>query len=120
MPFIIARFLRKKKNVIRMATEAFGIVIAGAETTSRTLTVAVYYLLTHFKTLERLEQELMTAMPDVRVMPSMRSLETLPWLTVVIKKSLRLSSAVTSKAPLVAPGELKFLDWIIFERHLLA
>lgn len=63
-----------------MATKAFGIVIAGAETTSRTLTMAVYYLLTHFKTLERLEQELMTAMPDVRVMPSMKSLETLPWL----------------------------------------
>lgn len=63
-----------------MAPEAFGIVIAGAETMSRTLTMVVYYLLTNFKALERLGQELMTAIPDLKVMLSTKSLETLPWL----------------------------------------
>lgn len=69
-----------EKSVRRMASEAFAAVIAGGETASRTMTMAVYYLLTNVKALERLDEELLTVMPDVRVMPSLKSLETLPWL----------------------------------------
>lgn len=122
-----------------MASEACAVVVAASETMSRTMASSMYYLLTNVKALERLDEELLTVMPDAKVMPSIRSLETLPWLvrksrltsyayiarwpeskrvtkfsqTAVVKESLRLSAIVTSRSPLVAPGELRFRDWII-------
>ena len=69
-----------EKSVQRMGKEAFVIVAAGGETTSRTLTMAIYRLLANPKMLERLNGELMTVMPDINVMPSVKSLEALPWL----------------------------------------
>lgn len=79
-----------------MASEACAVVVAASETMSRTMALAMYYLLTNAKALERLEDELLTVMPDVRVIPSIRSLEKLPWM--VRKSRLTPHACIASMA----------------------
>ena len=119
-----------EKSVDRMAEEALVIIAAGGETTSRVLTMAIYYLLVNPAALKRLNGEIFRVMPNVNVMPSVKSLETLPWLvssrmvwqvyvthktlqSAVIKETLRIAAIITSRFPLMAPYELQFREWTI-------
>ncbi|KAI1503054.1 putative flavonoid 3-hydroxylase [Biscogniauxia marginata] len=101
----------------RISHEGVVAIAAGGETTARALTVATFFLLRNEREhLQRLEQELKYVMPDDSSRPSVRELERLPWLTAIIKESLRIMALPTTRFPLVASKEaLRYKDWVIPE-----
>ncbi|KAI1633230.1 putative flavonoid 3-hydroxylase [Biscogniauxia mediterranea] len=104
-----------EKTPSRMAEEAFILIGAGGETTARAMTAATYFVLSNKDTvLPKLKEELLTVMPDPLSRPSVRELERLPWLTAVIKESLRVMALFTSRFPVVSPDKpLQYKEWII-------
>ncbi|CAD6568443.1 MAG: hypothetical protein ASARMPRED_001717 [Alectoria sarmentosa] len=105
----------KEKEANRIAQEGFVVLVAGGETTARVLTTATFHILAKKETvLLRLKEELATVMVDPDTQVDVKTLEQLPWLTAVIKESLRITALVTSRLPLVSPQEpLKYGDWDI-------
>ncbi|EED13939.1 cytochrome P450, putative [Talaromyces stipitatus ATCC 10500] len=86
----------EEKAPTRLATEAQVLVSAGSETTARALTHACYYLLTSPDVLTTLKTELEGAIPATDFTDSvpLEQVQRLPYLTAVIKESLRLSYGV--------------------------
>lgn len=78
----------EEKSRARLAQEAFVIIEAGAETTSRTLAYATYYILTDKVVYSRLMQELRIAIPDASIVANVAVLEQLPWLVGRSRKLL--------------------------------
>ncbi|KAI0204166.1 cytochrome P450 [Astrocystis sublimbata] len=104
-----------EKSADRMAQEAFVTIVAGGETTARVLTMAMYCILASpAQVLKRLRSELVEIMPEPTTQVSIPALEALPYLTAVIKESLRITALVTSRLPQVSPKErLQFREWVI-------
>lgn len=90
-------------------------MVAGGETTAQVLTVATFHLLKNKATaLAKLKVELGNVMVDPNARVDLKTLEKLPWLTAVVKESLRIAAIVTSRLPLVSPKEpLRYLSWEI-------
>ncbi|KAF2871390.1 cytochrome P450 [Massariosphaeria phaeospora] len=102
------------KDVKRMAQEGFGILSASGDTIARSMTMAMYYLHADPHSLERLKDELKIVLPDPQGQIDLATLERLPWLTAVLKESLRIAALITTRAPLTAPTEwLRYGDWAI-------
>ncbi|OTA98450.1 hypothetical protein M426DRAFT_258921 [Hypoxylon sp. CI-4A] len=99
----------------RISHEGVVAVIAGGETTLKILATAIYFILSNKSTiLSRLEEEIWSAMPDPSSRPSLMELEHLPWLTAVIKESLRIMGLLTTRSSLISPAEpLTYEDWVI-------
>lgn len=70
----------EEKGLTRLAQEGLVMFAAGSESTSRSLMLAVYYLLRDPSAMEKLREELVAVMPDPHVVPSVKVLEALPWL----------------------------------------
>lgn len=71
----------KEKEAERISQEAFVILAAGGETTSRVLTNATYYILADQESLlASLQAELLQVMPQTSDIPSLVELEKLPLL----------------------------------------
>ncbi|KAK7049988.1 hypothetical protein VNI00_005419 [Paramarasmius palmivorus] len=87
----------------QMIAEAVGLRIAGSDTVGNTCTTATRYLVRDDQTRRKLVEELVTAWPDKGNPMSLERLEKLPYLTAVIKESLRLSSGVITPMPRVVP-----------------
>ncbi|KAH7305262.1 putative flavonoid 3-hydroxylase [Stachybotrys elegans] len=106
---------KHEKHHKRMAQEGFVAIAAGGETTGRVLTTITFYILENKEhILPRLREELVTLMPDPEDRPSVSELKNLPWLSAIIKESLRITALVTSRLPLVSPNEsLVYKDWVI-------
>ncbi|KAI4251245.1 MAG: hypothetical protein LQ352_004970 [Teloschistes flavicans] len=104
-----------EKEQDRITQEAFVILVAGSETTARVLTTATYHLLANQETaLSDLKRELSTALGHRKSRIEVKRLEQLPWLTAVVKESLRITALVTSRTPLVSPFEqLEYSKWQI-------
>ncbi|KAK1726379.1 LOW QUALITY PROTEIN: cytochrome P450 [Colletotrichum acutatum] len=103
-----------EKGFKRMAQESFTVLTASGDTIGRTPTTAVYHLLSDPNQLAKLKEELRAVMPDSSMDVPLRKLESLPWITAVIKESLRISTLVTMKVVLQAPTEcLAYQDWVI-------
>lgn len=68
------------KTSKRFAQEAFANLVAGAETTGRTIARAIYFITSTPGVLTRLQAELKVVMPDVSDVPAWKDLENLPWL----------------------------------------
>ncbi|KAK6585195.1 hypothetical protein PZA11_001922 [Diplocarpon coronariae] len=103
----------EEKSLSRLSQEGLVMIVAGSESTSRTLMMATYYLLTTPSALANLKRELYEAMPDASVVPPVKVLEALPWLHAVIRETFRTSAFFTTRFPLVAPEKLKYRDWVI-------
>ena len=103
------------KQAARIAQEGFVVIAAGSDTTSRVLTNATYHVLANkSRLLPRLQQELVEAMPDFDSQPSLKTLESLEFLTAIIKEALRITAVLTSRLPVIAPVEsLQYGDWSI-------
>jgi len=95
----------KEKAASRLHGEAQAVVGAGAETTSWSLAVGTFYLLYKPELLDTLTKELMTVVKDPENLPPWRVLEELPYLTGVIKESIRLAYGVAIRTMRVAPTE---------------
>lgn len=93
-----------EKTMMRMAAEGMAIMNAGTETTSWTLSVITFYLLSQPAMLQRLSEELAGAVPDAKHL-SWPVLEKLPYLHGVIMEGLRLSYGVSARSPRIATDE---------------
>ncbi|KAH7333290.1 cytochrome P450 [Rhexocercosporidium sp. MPI-PUGE-AT-0058] len=103
----------EEKTPSRLAGEALVVIGAGTETTAWNLTIAFYYLLSLPKILLKLKAELRDAIPDPDGAVPLVTLEHLPYLTGVIKETLRLSQGVTGNIPRISKEDLRYQEWDI-------
>ena len=69
-----------EKRPERMAHEGFEILLAGSDTTARTMGIAVYHLIANPPIAQRLREELKTVMPRPQDIVEFKILHELPWL----------------------------------------
>lgn len=104
----------EEKTLERLWQEGQVVVGAGADTTAAALTVITYHILANPHVLAALRTELITALPDPTLPPTLQKVEQLPWLSAVINEGLRLSNGVSTRLARVSPVEpMKFQDWEI-------
>ena len=107
-------------------------IVAGGESAARILRIVIFHILSNVDVLRCLQDEVVTTMPDVSKIPSMKVLKELPYLVlfrallllssiwylvtnlgiqaVVIKEALRISASVTLRSPLMAHQGLSYKD----------
>ncbi|KAL9092331.1 MAG: hypothetical protein Q9165_004505 [Trypethelium subeluteriae] len=96
----------EEKSRERLRQEGFVFMAAGGETVGRTIMSATYYIIANKdRVLPRLKQELATVIPDPAQPADVRTLETLPWLSAIIRETLRVNALFTARLPLVAPSQ---------------
>lgn len=128
----------KEKSTRRLEDEGLIVVVAGTETTARTLTLASYYIFPDKSLLQRLRAEIQTVMPTPQSEASWSDLEQLPLLVIphpifstrflilqkltcieidqngVVLESIRLSHGPIFRSSRVAPTEpLRYKDIMI-------
>ncbi|KZP31921.1 cytochrome P450 [Athelia psychrophila] len=79
--------------------ESENLLFAGSDTVGNTVTVGTFHVLSSERIQRLLVQELTQAWPELDSPMSLAKLEKLPYLTAVIKESLRMSSGVVSPQP---------------------
>jgi hypothetical protein len=84
--------------------ESQALMFGGADTVGNTLMVGTHRLLMNAEKMGKLKSELHKVWPDLAREPSLKDLETLPYLNAVIKESLRLSSGVVSGLLRIVPA----------------
>ncbi|KAJ5654239.1 cytochrome P450 [Penicillium lividum] len=92
-------------DMSELIDEAFLLVIAGSDTTAYSLSCATYYILNHGDILSKLKAELATVPRHVDGHLDCRNIQSLPYLTCVVKESLRLATAVPGVSPRVVPPQ---------------
>ena len=92
----------QEKTIPRLQQEAAGVVGAAIETTKTTLSVASFHILHNPEILRRLTTELQEASFSDPDQPTWSELEQLPYLTAVIKESLRLGYGVAQRLPRIS------------------
>lgn len=103
-----------EKRPQRMAHEGFEILLAGSDTTARTMGIAAYHLMANPHCQERLLEQLKTVMPNPHSPVALKDLESLPYLTAVMKEALRIGKVTDHRLSLVAPNEdLVYGEWTI-------
>ncbi|KAF9003561.1 cytochrome P450, partial [Cyathus striatus] len=86
--------------------ETMALIAAGHDTVGGAVIVGTYHVLRNPHVHRRLGLELQQAWPDMHSGVMFQTLEKLPYLTAVIKESLRISHGVVSSLPRVAGEEL--------------
>ncbi|KAH8105263.1 cytochrome P450 [Cristinia sonorae] len=86
-----------------LSEEAFILVFAGTDTSSNTITTGAIHCVENKDVYQTLKEELRGAWPNLAERPSYEMLEKLPYLTAVIKESLRLSHGVVSPPARIVP-----------------
>ncbi|KAK1997960.1 putative cytochrome P450 [Colletotrichum falcatum] len=81
----------------RMQHEAESLIGAGLETTAWTLALGSFYILHDAQIHAKLHTELTAAIPDAAHIPPWATLETLPYLTAVVKETLRMGMGVIER-----------------------
>lgn len=96
-----------EKSVTRLTHEAHTIIAGGTFSTAWPMTLAIYHMLRQPLLLRRLKDELATAIPDASTTHhvDLHTLEVLPFLTAVVKESLRLGYGTTHRLARVATEE---------------
>ncbi|KAL8833602.1 MAG: hypothetical protein Q9170_004185 [Blastenia crenularia] len=103
-----------EKEAGRIAQEVFTLLFAGSSSTARVMARATFHLASNPPMMDRLRQELKTVMDDPSEVSELEHLEALPYLTAVIKESLRMTGLVSSRSPLISPNEpLRYGTWDI-------
>ncbi|EEQ28161.1 benzoate 4-monooxygenase cytochrome P450 [Microsporum canis CBS 113480] len=103
-----------ERNLGRLTDDALFLIVAGTDAPSQALAITMFHILNNSEVYEKLREELMRALPNPRVDPPLAMLETLPYLTAVIKEGLRISALVTSRLPRISPdGILEYVNWKI-------
>ncbi|KAF2653981.1 cytochrome P450 [Lophiostoma macrostomum CBS 122681] len=106
----------EEKHPLRMADEAFTLIVAGGETTARAICLAIFHVLANKRSImPRLQEELLSVMPEEMSAPELKPLERLPWLTAIVKETLRICHGlVAARLPLIArEAPLRYGEWHI-------
>jgi cytochrome P450 len=99
------------KSSTRLWQDGQVTVIAGTLTTAWALSTTLYHLLAQPDTLRKLKAELESAIPEPSSLPSLSTLENLPYLSAVLAEGLRLSNGVSSRLQRISPNlPLTFTD----------
>ncbi|KAJ6024766.1 cytochrome P450 [Penicillium herquei] len=85
--------------------QAFLFAIAGTDTTSMATTFAIFHILSNPKVLEKLREELQGASGIIKDEYNYREVKQLPYLTAVIKESLRMASPFPGRLPRIVPPQ---------------
>ncbi|KAF3402712.1 Trichodiene oxygenase [Talaromyces pinophilus] len=104
-----------ERTVDRLVDEGTVILLAGTDTSSRSLAITMFYLLNNPHCLARMRHELETSLPlnKGHVYP-LAQLEKLPYLTGVIQEGFRLSFGPVSRMPRIATQDaLVYNGWTI-------
>jgi cytochrome P450 len=102
----------------RLIQEAQIVVSAGTETTAWAMSVLTFHLLSNPEILGKLRKELERAITDPSELPSLASLEQLPYLTACIQETLRFSYGLASRLQRTSPEKPMVFndgkkDWVI-------
>ncbi|KAJ5937807.1 cytochrome P450 [Penicillium verhagenii] len=95
----------RERTLSRLQDEGLILLAAGTETTARALAVCAFHLATNKLLMQKLRSELKDVMPSPDSHPTWAQLERLPYLTAVVKESLRLSFGAVGRLSRVAPDE---------------
>ncbi|KIX08918.1 uncharacterized protein Z518_03575 [Rhinocladiella mackenziei CBS 650.93] len=102
------------KTLQRLSDEANMVVGAGGETTAQTLTRTFYHLLQSPRVMERLRKELNAAIPSPMKIPSLATLQNLPYLNAVVDEGVRISFPVPARSPRIFRDHaLQYGEWTI-------
>ncbi|EIW57872.1 cytochrome P450 [Trametes versicolor FP-101664 SS1] len=91
-----------------LETDAVVAIVGGSDNTSITVSIAIYFLLSHREYYDRLYAELKQTFPDPMASVNLDELTTLPFLNAVIHETLRLASPYFN--PRVVPKGGLFVD----------
>ncbi|RSL53986.1 hypothetical protein CEP54_010131 [Fusarium duplospermum] len=104
----------EEKTVDRLVDEGVTVIFAGTETTARSISVAMFYLLRDNSLLQKLRDELSTVRRGSDGQWAYSQLEILPYLTGCVQEGLRLAHGPVIRLPRVSPNEaLQYDDWLI-------
>lgn len=104
----------EEKSLGRLTDEGVLFIVAGNETTGNALSIITFHVLNNSEIKMNLRNELFEAIPDEGTMPQWQFLETLPYLSAIIKEGLRMSYGVISRMPRVSPNAiLHYKGWVI-------
>lgn len=95
----------EEKRIPRLADEAMSLVAAGANTTAHTLRYVTFKVLSNVDILGTLKEELAEAIAEPGVMPTLQTLEQLPYLSAVIQEGIRLAQPVPHRLQRVSPND---------------
>ena len=96
----------EEKTLVRLKNEGILFVLAGMETSARTLAVTHYHILANPEVLKRLQEELRPIIPSSSSpIPPVSTLEKLPYLTAVINEGHRIANGVAGRLARTAPAE---------------
>ncbi|CAI6335332.1 unnamed protein product [Periconia digitata] len=101
-------FPAQEKSRNRLKEGAREVIGAGALTTSTAITYLSYYLHANPSTLEKLNIELETAIPDPSNLPPSTELEKLPYLNGCLHETLRFSCGIASRSPRVPHEQILY------------
>ena len=131
---------QNEKQPQRMAHEGFEILLAGSDTTARTMGIATYHLIANPHIVQKLREELKTVMPNTQDTIEIQTLLALPGLvsnpaervnismvqdmdfcllghvakSSIVKESLRIGGVTDHRLSLIATDEtLHCQDWTI-------
>ncbi|KAF4550001.1 Cytochrome P450-like protein 64 [Elsinoe fawcettii] len=88
-----------------LSADAVLFFLAGTDTSSNTLTAGTWGLLQNPDTMEKLQAELVAAIPDVDSLINSAELEKLPYLRGVVKESLRMGLGACARLSRIVPAE---------------
>ncbi|KAF2834919.1 cytochrome P450 [Patellaria atrata CBS 101060] len=103
----------EEKSVERLQGDGQAIIGAGTETTASTMASGIVRILSNPDILAKLKEELEDAIPNPNEMPSLSALQKLPYLTAVIKESLRLGFGVVGRCQRISDLPLQYKQWTI-------
>lgn len=104
----------EEKEFKRLAIDANSMIAAGFETSANALAFMTYCVLENPEIHKRLNKELAGAIPDPSKIPSWQTLEKLPFLSAVVKESLRLAVGAFSRLPRINKTDaVQYKEWTI-------
>ena len=84
--------------------EGVNFLFAGADTTGNALMLGSYYLLKSLEIYQKFKRELQELWPVLEQEPDLQDLEVLPYLSAIIKESLRMTTGVVTGLLRIVPS----------------
>ncbi|OGE49313.1 hypothetical protein PENARI_c022G08547 [Penicillium arizonense] len=88
-----------------LVEQVFSLVFAGIDTSSIALTSGFWHILSCPGVLRRLQEELRSTTPDIGDTYDWKKVRRLPYLSAVVKETMRISSPAPGRFPRVVPPE---------------